>query len=93
MERQVSELEKDTHQERGPDDTENVTEKAIAEKRRDEILRLMKLDKKITYDNIANVLHVSRMTVSRDINLLRSQNRLMREGGELKMLSYVSIIS
>ena len=62
--------------------TEIVTEKTTAEKRRDEILRLMKLDKKITYDNLANVLHVSRMTVSRDINLLRSQNRLMREGGD-----------
>ena len=62
--------------------TENVTEKTTAEKRRDEILRLMKLDKKITYDNLANVFHVSRMTVSRDINLLRSQNRLMREGGD-----------
>jgi predicted HTH transcriptional regulator len=62
--------------------TDYVTEKTTAEKRRDEILRLMKLDKKITYDNLANILHVSRMTISRDINSLRSQNRLMREGGD-----------
>ena len=62
--------------------TENVTEKSTAKKRRDEILRLMKLDKKITYENLANILHVSRMTISRDINFLRSQNKLMREGGD-----------
>ena len=62
------------------DVTENVTENSTAEKRRDEILRLMKLDKKITYDNLVNILHVSRKTIARDINLLRSQNRLMREG-------------
>ena len=62
--------------------TENVTEKSTAKKRRDEILRLMKLDKKITYENLANILHVSRMTISRYINFLRSQNKLMREGGD-----------
>ena len=64
------------------DGTENVTEKSTAEKRREEMLRLMKLDKKITYDNLANILHVSRMTIARDIDLLRSQNRLMREGDD-----------
>lgn len=42
----------------------------------------MKLDKKITYDNLVNTLHVSRRTIARDIDLLRSQNRLMREGGD-----------
>ena len=62
--------------------TENVTEKSTAKKRRDEMLRLMKLDKKITTDNLANILHVSRRTIARDIYLLRSQNRLMREGGD-----------
>lgn len=65
------------------DDTDNdtdVTVKSTAEDRRDEILRLMKLDKKITYDNLANILHVSRKTIARDIELLRSQNKLMREG-------------
>ena len=63
-----------------PDVPDNVTDKSTAEKRRDEILNLMRLDKKITYDNLANILHVSRMTVARDIDLLRSQNKLMREG-------------
>ena len=63
-----------------PNGTDNVTDKSMAEKRRDEILHLMRLDKKITYDNLANILHVSRMTISRDIDLLRSQNKLMREG-------------
>lgn len=62
------------------DVTDNVTDIFTAEKRREEMLRLMKLDKKITYDNLANILHVSRMTIARDIDLLRSQNRLMRDG-------------
>ncbi len=62
--------------------TENVTEKSTAEKRRDEMLRLMKLDKKITTDNLANILHVSRRTVARDIDLLRSQYKLKRDGGD-----------
>ena len=64
------------------DVTENVTEKSTAEKRRDEILRLMKLDKKITTDNLANILHVSRRTIARDIGLIRSQDRLLREGSD-----------
>lgn len=34
------------------------------------------------YDNLVNTLHVSRRTIARDIDLLRSQNRLMREGGD-----------
>ena len=42
----------------------------------------MKLDKKITYDNLVNTLHVSRRTIARDIDLLRSQNKLIREGGD-----------
>ena len=62
--------------------TENVTGKSTAEKRRDEMLRLMKLDKKITTDNLANILHVSRRTVARDIDLLRSQYKLRRDGGD-----------
>ena len=62
--------------------TESGTEESTAEKRRGEILRLMKLDKKITYDNLVNTLHVSRRTIARDIDLLRSQNKLIREGGD-----------
>ena len=62
--------------------TESGTEESTAAKRRGEILRLMKLDKKITYDNLVNTLHVSRRTIARDIDLLRSQNKLIREGGD-----------
>ena len=62
--------------------TENVTEKSTAERRRKEIMRLMKMDKRITTEYLANILHVSRRTIARDIDLLRSQNRLMREGGD-----------
>lgn len=62
--------------------TEGGTDISTAEKRRIEILRLMKLDSKITTDNLANILHVSRMTISRDINLMRSQNKLKREGDD-----------
>ena len=64
------------------DVTDNVTEISTAEKRREEMLRLMKLDKKITTENLANILHVSRRTIARDIDLLRSQNRLMRDGDD-----------
>lgn len=68
--------------ENGTDVTENVTDISTAKKRREEMLRLMTLDKKITTDNLANILHVSRRTIARDINLLRSQNRLMRDGDD-----------
>lgn len=62
--------------------TDNVTEGRTAKERRDEMLRLMKLTPKITYDNLANILHVSRMTVSRDINLLRANGKLTRDGDD-----------
>ena len=62
--------------------TENVTEGRTAKERRDEMLRLMKLTPKITYDNLANILHVSRMTISRDINLLRANGKLTRDGDD-----------
>ncbi|MBQ6275418.1 MAG: HTH domain-containing protein [Bacteroidales bacterium] len=66
--------------------TENVTEGgtdiSAAEKRRSEILRLMKLDSKITTDYLANILYVSRRTIARDIDLLRSQNKLKRDGDD-----------
>ena len=62
--------------------TENGTGVSTSEKRHGEILRLMKLNKKITYDNLVNTLHVSRRTIARDINILRSQNKLLREGSD-----------
>ncbi len=55
--------------------TESGTEDSTAEKRCDKILRLMKLDKEITYDNPINTPHVSRRIIARDIDLLRSHNQ------------------
>ena len=61
------------------DVTDNVTDGNVAEKRRAELLHLMRLTPKITMDNLVNILHVSRMTISRDINLLRANGKLRRE--------------
>ena len=55
--------------------TESGTEDSTAEKRCDKILRLMKLDKEIIYDNPVNTLHVSRRIIVRDIDLLCSHNQ------------------
>ena len=62
------------------DVTDNVTDRNTAEKRRLEILHLMRITPKITMDSLVNILHVSRMTISRDINLLRANGKLRREG-------------
>ena len=62
--------------------TDNVTEGRTAKDRRNEILRLMKLNPKVTTENLANILHVSRMTISRDINLLRANGKLTRDGDD-----------
>ena len=56
--------------------TEYGTENSTAEKRFGEILRLMKLDKEIIYDNLVNTFHVFRRTIARDIDLLRSHNQV-----------------
>lgn len=64
------------------DVTDNVTGGNVAEKRRAELLHLMRLTPKITMDNLVNILHVSRMTISRDINLLRARGKLRREGDD-----------
>lgn len=64
------------------DVTDNVTDGNVAEKRRAELLHLMRLTPKITMDNLVNILHVSRMTISRDINLLRARGKLRREGDD-----------
>jgi len=62
--------------------TDDVADGKTAEKRREEMLHLMRLNSKITTDNLANILHVSRMTISRDINLLKSLNKLRRKGDD-----------
>jgi ATP-dependent DNA helicase RecG len=74
------------------DVTENVTEKSdgvenssklsSANKRRIEIIQIMRKIPKITTDNIANMLSVSRMTVSRDISYLMNNGKLSRDGGD-----------
>ena len=54
------------------DVTDNVTDGNTAVKRRTELLHLMRLTLKITMDNLVNILHVSHMTISWDINHLRA---------------------
>ena len=66
----------------GTDNGTDVTDISTAESRRDEILRLMKLNPNITYENLMNILHISRRTIARDIDLLRSQCKLKREGDD-----------
>jgi DeoR/GlpR family transcriptional regulator of sugar metabolism len=68
--------------ENSADVTENVTEISSADKRRKELIQIMRKAPKITTDSIANMLSVSRMTVSRDINYLTSKGKLSREGGD-----------
>ena len=62
--------------------TDNVTNISTSEKRRNEILRLMKLSPKITTDNLANALNVSRRTIQRDIDVLRANSKLTRDGDD-----------
>jgi ATP-dependent DNA helicase RecG len=64
------------------DVTENVTELSSADKRRKAMIQIMRQSPKITTENVANMLSVSRMTVSRDINYLTSKGILSREGGD-----------
>lgn len=59
--------------------TDDVTDGNTAEKRLAELLHLMRLTPKNTMDKLVNILHVSRMTISRDINLLRANGKLKRE--------------
>lgn len=62
--------------------TDNVTDGNTAEKRRAEMMHLMRLTPKISTDYLANVLHVSRRTIARDINFLREQGKLRRDGDD-----------
>jgi predicted HTH transcriptional regulator len=59
--------------------TVNVTE---AEKRRIRILQLLKASSKLTVNDISNTLSVSRRTVLRDLDLLRFQGKIVRDGGD-----------
>lgn len=62
--------------------TDNVTDGNTAEKRRAEMIHLMRLTPKISTDYLANILHVSRRTIARDINLLRDLGKLRRDGDD-----------
>lgn len=58
--------------------TDNVTDESTSVKRQKEMLHYMQISPNITTDSLANILHVSRRTIARDINLLRSRKRLER---------------
>jgi predicted HTH transcriptional regulator len=60
------------------DVTINVTE---AERRRTKLLQLLKASSKLTVDEISNTLSVSRRTVLRDLDVLRVQGKIARDGG------------
>ena len=79
---EIRDKEKDVTENVTDNVTDNVTEGRTAKERRNEILRLMKLNPKITTENLASILHVSRMTISRDINLLRANNKVERDGDD-----------
>ena len=70
--------------------TDNVTESvtgnnqkgSVLKDRHKEILNWIKNNPKITTENLANLLSVSRMTISRDINILKAENKIKREGDD-----------
>lgn len=62
--------------------TENVIDEKAADKRRKEVIRLMRLTPTVTMNNLANMLHVSLRTISRDIKHLRANGKLKREGDD-----------
>lgn len=61
---------------------DNVIDKNAADGRRKEVIRLMRLTPTVTTNNLANILHVSPRTISRDIDLLRARGKLKREGDD-----------
>ena len=66
----------------GTDATHNVTDGFTAEKRRREMMHLMQITPKITMDNLVNILHISRRTIARDINFLKANGKLRRDGDD-----------
>lgn len=62
--------------------TENVIDEKAADKRRKEVIRLMRLTPTVTMNNLANILHVTPRTISRDIKHLRANGKLKREGDD-----------
>jgi ATP-dependent DNA helicase RecG len=65
------------------DVTEDVTVSVTeAGRRRIKILQLLKASSKLTVDEISNTLSVSRRTVLRDLDVLRVQGKIVRDGGD-----------
>lgn len=62
--------------------TENVIDEKAADKRRKEVIRLRRLTPTVTMNILANILHVTPKTISRDIDLLRARGKLKREGDD-----------
>lgn len=62
--------------------TKNVTDEKAADKRRKEVIRLMRLTPTVTMNILANILHVTPKTISRDIKHLRANGKLKREGDD-----------
>lgn len=85
----VDSLEDDTDSDTGNDtdndtdsDTDNSTKLSAIEHRRKEIVRLMKLEPKITMDQLVNNLDVSRSTIARDLSRLRENGIIVRDGDD-----------
>ena len=64
------------------DVTNNVIDENAADGRRKEVIRLMRLTPTVTTNNLANILHMSPRTISRDIDFLRARGKLKREGDD-----------
>ena len=63
--------------------SENVPENISASKvRQNDILRIVRLSPKITTEEMAQMLHVSRKTISRDLKQLRADKKIRREGDD-----------
>lgn len=64
-----------------PDEADGVPNRLKGDSRRAMILRLIEINPKITTDELAEVLRVSRKTVTRDLTSLARDRRVVREGG------------
>jgi ATP-dependent DNA helicase RecG len=59
--------------------TKNVTEN-VTENRQSLIMKEIKLNPKVSYDQLCKILGVARMTVYRDIEILKEEGKLKRIG-------------
>lgn len=61
---------------------ENVEVKLSASERRNRIVEMMKEDSSITSKQLSNMLLVTSRTIDRDIDKLKKQNRIRRQGDD-----------